>query len=274
MIEPSNIPDTAFATLINKVQSTTEGAHLRVPDDWMQGRTVYGGLVAAMALKSMRRHVPRERKVRSLLFSFIGPLSSDPFFIQRQVLRSGKSVTTVEAKVVQNDIICSTAVGSFGADRDSKIQIAPTKRLEMPAPSKALELPYIEGLTPAFTRHFDYRWAIGEFPFSGKGGGEIGGWINFKEETNCLTEEWLIALADAWPTPVLSKLKEPAAASTLTWALEFVHLDRMACSENEWWAYHCIVDSAERGYAHERSAVWDPEGQLAIFSRQTTSVFA
>ena len=268
------MPDTAFATLIDKVQNTVENTHFRVPDDWMQGRTVYGGLIAAMILKSMRGHVPQERKVRSLLFSFVGPLTSEPFFIQTQVLRSGKSVTTIESKVFQKDKICSTAIGSFGIDRDSKIQIAPIKRLEMAAPPKAIELPYIEGLTPAFTRHFDYRWAIGELPFSGKGGQELGGWINFREETNCLTEEWLIALADAWPTPVLSKLKEPAAASTLTWALEFVHIDRMTCSENEWWAYHCIVDSAERGYAHERSTVWDPEGQLALFSQQTTTVFA
>lgn len=268
------MPDTPFATLINRIQNRTEDEPLSVPDDWMQGRTVYGGLVAAMVLKSMRGHVPEERMIRSLLFSFVGPVNANPFIIQTQVLRSGKSVTTVEAKVIQNGNICSSAVGSFGGDRDSKIQIAPIEHIKMIEPTKALELPYIDGMTPSFTRHFDYRWAIGELPFTGKGGKELGGWINFREETDCLSEEWLLALADAWPTPVLSKLKEPAAASTLTWALEFVHLDRDTCSENEWWAYHCVVDSAERGYAHERSTVWDPEGRLALFSQQTTAVFA
>jgi acyl-CoA thioesterase len=269
-----NMPDTAFATLIEKAKKASKNTELFVPDDWMQGRTAYGGLVAAMALKSMRGHVPAERKVRSLIFSFIGPLYSDPFFIQTQLLRSGKSVTTIESRIVQNDKICCTAVGSFGADRDSKIQIEPVERLEMKEPSKGLELPYIEGLTPAFIRHFSYRWIIGELPFTGKGGQELGGWINFREETTCLTEEWLIAMVDAWPTPVLSQLTEPAAASTLTWALGFVHLDRRTCSENEWWSFHCQIDSAERGYTHERSAIWDPDGQLAIYSHQTTTVFA
>ncbi len=268
------MPDTAFATLLDQAQNTAAEKRLCVPDDWMQGRTAYGGLVAAMALNSMRGHVARERKVRSLLFSFVGPLDSEPFSIRTQRLRSGKSVTTIESKIIQNDKICCTAVGSFGGDRDSQIQMEPIGRLEMPDPSRAIELPYIEGLTPAFTRHFNYRWALGEFPFSGKGGQEIGGWISFREGTNCLTEEWLVALADAWPTPVLSKLKEPAAASTMTWNLGFVHLDRNTCSENEWWAYHCVIDSAERGYAHERSVVWDPEGQLALYSYQTTTVFA
>ncbi|WDP88440.1 MAG: thioesterase family protein [Desulfobacter sp.] len=267
------MPDTDFATLMDKVHTRGTREELRVPEEWMQGRTAYGGLVAAMALKSMRVHLPRERKVRSLLFSFVGPVDAAPFFFHTQVLRSGKSVTTIEAKLVQKDQVRCTAVGSFGGDRESKIRMAPVGRPEMPAPSKAIELPYIEGMTPAFTRHFNYRWAMGELPFSGRGGREIGGWINFCEETDCLTEEWLIALADAWPSPVLSKLREPAAASTLTWALEFVHLDRSTCSENQWWAYHCTVDSAEKGYANERSIIWDPEGRPAVFSQQTTAVF-
>ena len=268
------MPDTEFASLLDKAQNANGEKRLRIPDDWMQGRTAYGGLVAAMALKSMRGHVAPERKVRSLIFSFVGPLDSEPFLIQTELLRSGKAVTTIESKLIQDDKICCLAVGSFGGDRDSKIEIKPIERPEMPDPSKALELPYIDGLTPVFTRHFDYRWAVGELPYSGKGGEEIGGWINFREETNCLTEEWLIALADAWPTPVLSKLTEPAAASTLTWALGFVHLGRKTCSENDWWGCHCLIDSAERGYAHERSTVWDPEGQLALCGHQTTVVFA
>ncbi|MBF0200177.1 MAG: thioesterase family protein [Desulfamplus sp.] len=266
--------DTLFSTLMEKIEHPGAENRIHVPDDWMQGRTVYGGLVAALALKSMRPHIPLERKVRTLFVSFIAPLDSKPFHIHTNMLRSGKSVTTVESRVIQNDSICCTVSGSFGADRSSQIQIPPVKRPEMQEPSRAFELPYIDGLTPSFTRHFDYRWAIGEFPFSGKGGGEIGGWINFREETTCLTEEWLVALADAWPTPVLSQLTQPAAASTMTWALGFVHLNRLACSENQWWAYHCVIDSAERGYAHERSTIWDPEGHLALYSFQTNTVFA
>jgi acyl-CoA thioesterase len=269
-----NMSDTLFATLIEKMKNTGENPRIHVPDDWMQGRTVYGGLVAALALQSMRAHVPEERKVRTLFVSFIGPLDAQPFHIQTRQLRSGKSVTTIESRVIQNDTICCTTVGSFGADRDSRIRIPPITRPEMPDTSSAFELPFIEGLTPTFTRHFDYRWAMGDFPFSGKGGQEIGGWINFREQTDCFTEEWLVALADAWPTPVLSQLTEPAAASTMTWSLGFVHLDRVACSQNDWWTYHCVVDSAERGYVHERSTIWDPEGYLAVYSHQTNTVFA
>ncbi|MEX1300882.1 MAG: thioesterase family protein [Desulfotignum sp.] len=268
------MPDTPFATLMEKIKSPEKKRRIHVPDDWMQGRTVYGGLVAALALKSMRAHISPERKIRSLFISFIGPLDAEPFHIQTRQLRSGKSVATVESKIIQNDITCCTALGCFGADRDSNIRIPPVNPPNMPDPSRAFELPYIDGLTPAFTRHFVYRWTMGEFPFSGKGGQEIGGWIHFREQTDCFTEEWLVALADAWPTPVLSQLTKPAAASTMTWSLGFIHLDRAICSENDWWTYHCTVDSAERGYVHEHSTLWDPGGHLAVFSFQTNTVFA
>ena len=266
--------NTSFAAMLERIADQSEAKALQLPPDWMQGRAGYGGLVGALALKSMRSQVRPARKVRSLLIAFVGPVGPGDFSIETRVLREGKSVSQVEAQVVQAGQVCCTVLGSFGEDRTSVIRIAPPARPEMPPPEEALELPYIEGLTPAFTRHFAYRWALGELPFTGQGGAAFGGWIQFREATNCLSEEWLVALADAWPSPVLSMLTAPAPASTVTWELGFVHLDRDTCSENDWWGFHCTADSAENGYVHERGAIWDPEGRLAAYSRQTASVFA
>ena len=268
------MPDTSFSTILATIGDASEPTGLKLPEDWMQGRAGYGGLLGALALKAMRSHVPLARKVRSLLISFVGPVGPEAFSIHTHVLRSGKAVTHVEAKLVQKETVRCVVLGSFGGDRESAIRIVPAPRPEMVEPANAIELPYIDGLTPVFTRHFAYRWALGELPFSGKGGREIGGWIQFREPTDCLTEEWLVALADAWPTPVLAMLKAPAPASTVTWEMGFVHLDRQTCTENDWWGYHSTVDSAENGYVHERGAIWDPEGRLAVFSRQTATVFA
>jgi acyl-CoA thioesterase len=268
------MPDTDFAALLDQAENLTEETLLNVPEDWMQGRAGYGGLVGALALKAMRARVPVERKVRSLLLAFVGPVGPGPFSIQTRTLRTGKSVTTAEARVIQEGAVCCTAVGSFGGDRASVVQLAPGEHPAMPGPDEAFELPYIEGMTPAFTRHFTYRWALGDLPFSGQGGRELGGWIQFRENTDCLSEEWLVALADAWPVPVLALLTEPAPISTLTWELGFVHLDRDTCTVNDWWSFHTTVESAERGYVHEQGAIWDPEGRLAAYSRQTSTVFA
>jgi acyl-CoA thioesterase len=266
--------DTPFSAILDRIQGPKEVITLDLPQDWMQGRAGFGGMVGALALKSMRGHVPVDRKVRSLMVSFIGPVGPGDFSISTSVLRSGKAVTHTEARVVQQGSVRCLALGSFGGDRTSIIHFPPPARPDMPGPEEAVELPYIDGLTPAFTRHLVYRWALGDMPFSGNGGGEIGGWFRFREAADCLSEEWLVALADAWPTPVLSMLTTPAAASSLSWEMGFVHMDRRACSLDDWWSYHCVVDSAENGYIHERGAIWDPEGRLAAFSRQTATVFA
>ena len=208
--------DTSFATLLEHADRQTEAIRLHLPDDWMQGRAGYGGLLGALALKSMRASVPAERKVRSLLVAFVGPVGRGAFSLQAKVLRTGKSVSQVEAEVVQAGAVCCTVLGSFGGDRESAIHIAPADCPEMTAPESAMELPYIDGLTPAFTRHYHYRWALGDLPFSGKGGREIGGWIQFREPVDCLTEEWLVALADAWPTPVLSRLTAPRRVTCMS----------------------------------------------------------
>ena len=264
--------DTLFSTMLENANCSETGTVQTLPKDWLQGRAGYGGLMGALALKAMRCHVPPMRKVRSLLISFVGPVAVGDFSIHAKILREGKSITQVEAKLIQAGQICCTALGSFGEDRESVIRIKAPSRPKMTLPEKAMELPYIEGITPAFTRHFVYRWALGELPFSGKESREIGGWIRFRESTDCLSEEWLVALADAWPTPVLGTLSAPAPVSTITWELEFVNLKKVVCSNNDWWSYHCAADSAENGYVQERGAIWDTDGQLTAYSRQAVSI--
>ena len=42
-------------------------------------------------------------------------------------------------------------------------------------------LPYIPGMVPVFTKHLDFRWALGAIPFSGASEAVIGGWCKFLE---------------------------------------------------------------------------------------------
>ncbi len=111
------MPDTLLSTILETISSASETASLQLPEDWMQGRAGYGGLAVALALRSMRGHVPAERKVRSLLTSFVGPVGPGDFSIHTRVLRSGKAVTQVEARLVQQkDVRCLAHTGAIHAD--------------------------------------------------------------------------------------------------------------------------------------------------------------
>ena len=45
------------------------------PENWSQGRTAYGGLLAAAGMAALREQVPLEKKARSFFVQFLGPLA-------------------------------------------------------------------------------------------------------------------------------------------------------------------------------------------------------
>ncbi|MDK9559441.1 thioesterase family protein [Marinobacter sp. M216] len=84
-------------------------------------------------------------------------------------------------------------------------------------------LPYIPNTTPEFTRHIEMRWSFGHMPFSGKGGREMGGWMQFCESPETFSDAHIVALVNTWPTAVLPHLSGPVPASSLSWALDIIH---------------------------------------------------
>ena len=123
-----------------------------------------------------------------------------------------------------------------------------------------------------FTQHIEMRWAFGNLPFSGKGGREMGGWMQFREAPEVFTDAHIVALVDAWPPAVLPHLKDRAPASSLSWALEIVH-PRPVINPGDWLLYRATIDQAGAGYGHTHAGIWTASGELVALSRQTVTVF-
>ena len=71
----------------------------------------------------------------------------------------------IEKWYVQDGQVVTIVQGSFGAGRDSVVQVSGLA----PVPMKSLaesspELPFIKGVTPEFIRHLAMRWGIGGLP--------------------------------------------------------------------------------------------------------------
>ena len=64
---------TTFSTLLSRIDARDGVAVLDVPDDWLQGRTLFGGLQAVIGLAAMRSLVA-EPPLRSLQVTFLGPV--------------------------------------------------------------------------------------------------------------------------------------------------------------------------------------------------------
>lgn len=250
------------------------GGDVLLPEDWGQGRATFGGLLGALANQAMRACLTDDRPLRSLNVAFVGPAAPGATVqIRAEVLRQGKSVTQVESRIVQNGETVLVALGSYGHGRDSSVQVPGREAPTAPAPEKAPELPWIEGVTPAFTRHIAMHFGLGGFPFTGSKSREMGGWMRFREAPAQMSESHLIALADAWPPAVLPQLKKPAPASSLSWTLQIVE-PAPQLAPDDWLLYQASIDQARAGYGQTHAGIWTREGQLLALSHQTVTVFA
>lgn len=260
-------------TFDDLLSSVHQSGEILIPASWGQGRATFGGLVAALAFEVMASKVEPGRAMRALQVSFVGPVEPDvPAVFEAELLREGKAVSQVQGRIVQNGEPRLVCLASFGGDRESAVQVAPAPAPDAVPVGECQELPYIPGVTPEFTQHIEMRWAFGHMPFSGKGGREMGGWMQFREASLEFTDAHIVALVDAWPPALLPHLKGPAPASSLSWALEVVH-PRPDIKPGEWLLYRATIDQAGAGYGHTHAGIWTERGELVALSRQTVTVF-
>lgn len=244
----------------------------RAVADWSQGRATFGGLVAAIALRQMERIVDPERSPRSLTVHFIKPLSRGEGICRTEVLRTGKAVTLVASRIEQGPELCCVAHGAFASARESIVQVSPRQPPPLPAPETISELPYIEGIMPAFLQHVRTRWGYGNPPFSGQAISSIGGYCELVGEPEWADACAMVTLLDAWPTPAFIPFNSLAMASTIHWTIDFIAEmgTRKYCGPFQ---YEAMVEAASGGHAHVSAWLWDAQGQTLMRSAQLQAVY-
>lgn len=263
----------ALEEILQGVRMEGDRGVAEIPEGWAQGRATFGGLQVALALRAMRTRVEENRLPRSLLTTFVGPVGAGEVELTVETLRQGRSATLLRADLLQEGTVRCSVHGAFGAERESTVAVEGTPPPEVAGPEDDLwELPYLAGVTPEFTRRFQYRFAIGSGPYSGVESREMGGWCRFRDTSEPVTEEHVLSLVDAWPAPILPMMKEPAPASSVTWVLDFIQPMPEALS-SDWWLFRSEVDHAGHGYGQFDAALWSPEGRLVALARQTFVVF-
>ena len=65
----------------------------RFSENWSQGRSAFGGLSAAFAVTAMRKKLAQPQTIRSLMTSFIAPVTPGEVKVEANILRQGKNVT-------------------------------------------------------------------------------------------------------------------------------------------------------------------------------------
>lgn len=243
-----------------------------IPSDWMQGRSAFGGLQAALLLRAMRRLIGDvSTPLRILQVNFIAPVPADkPIGCTVQILRRGRNTHQVEGRLRDGQSTLCFAIGVFGAPRPSLATFRPRQRPVVQKEDGTERYPWSE--TAEFFQHFSIRWLEGALPFSGAARAESIVMLAHRDPAST-TEAHIVALADAVPLAALSLLKEPAARSSLAWTLEFFGVSIEGMPRTEWRMDSALL-AASDGYAQQSALLWTPNGQPAALSRQTGVVFA
>src|ERR1700753_3113663 len=109
---------TPFSDLSRAVQPTDDHYRAHIPEDWLQGRTTFGGMTAALCVAAAERLVPDLPPLRSAQFTFIGPVGGD-VTIHPRLMRRGRSSAFVAVELRINGEPGTHSLLSFGAARDS-----------------------------------------------------------------------------------------------------------------------------------------------------------
>jgi acyl-CoA thioesterase len=239
-----------------------------VGDDWMQGRSVFGGLQAAVALAAMRSVVP-DVALRTFQMTFVAPVGADALRAQARVLRTGKSATHVEARLETGGETLALAVGVFGTGRPSIVR----QDLPTPAPLRATaKLPFVPGIVPNFIQHFDVGLLDGGLPFSNSRVDHTYYELGLRD-TGPVSEAHLLAIADFVPPVALSWMPAVVPGSSLTWMLEMLD-DDFAAQPLQGWRADATMSAARDGYTSQTTTIYAPDGRAIALSRQSMVVFA
>ncbi|HSW14176.1 MAG TPA: thioesterase family protein [Solimonas sp.] len=260
-----------FSEILRGMRGDGGAWQASVGDEWLQGRTVFGGLQAALAIQAMRGLVPASIPLRSLQTTFIAPVPAGDVRVEARVLRTGKSASHVEARLYDGEQVACTVLGIFGSARESQLSIAPAYPEVRRSFEEGRELPFIPGATPVFTKHVRMRWVQGSFPFMGAEKPRTQIYVSLRDEPG-IDEPLIAGLADIIPSPGLSLLKLPVPASSLTWTLELL-TDRFDAAAEAPWLVDAEVTAASAGYMNQTATLWSPERRAVALSRQTVVVF-
>jgi len=262
--------DTSFTGILTGLTGAKGRYRAEITPDWGQGRAGFGGIVAALGLKALRREIGEAPPLRSLNIAFIGPAMGE-LEIDVRPLRLGRTAAFLDATLLTRGTVAATVTGCFGPDRPSSLHHPVPRRTDLPPPEEAEALVPVEGVTPTFIQNFEIRGASPDDIFAGGTRGEISWWVRHKDPTAWGGEGGLVSALDVLPPAAANLLSTPCPVSSLSWMVDFPTSD--LSTDDGWWFLSSSVDYATSGFSGQSMAAWSRDGRLAALHRQSVGIF-
>ncbi len=252
--------------IIDALEPVGGGWKGTIPDTWLQGRTSYGGLSAALALHVAQLVEPDLPPLRSALVAFIGPLSGE-ITIRASKLRRGRNAAFLQADVESEAGLGLRATFVFMSAVESQVDYQVGSPPDFPRPGPD-DTTYKGANSTFFIQNFellDRRDAT-------VGPTEWLRWVRLQERDGLDPMVELVAIADCLPPAALKLVGGPAPCSSMTWQLNI--LGPQPQTTDGWWLLRTSADFAKGGSSSQEMMIWNADGQPIAEQMQSVAIFA
>jgi len=262
---------TTYTELLAGLQRNSDHSiNAHIPESWMQGRTTYGGLTAALSLQGAMELVD-DIPIRSAQVAFVGPVGGD-ITIKPTLLRRGKNTAFVSVDITAESGVTAQSIFAFGKAKESALHFDDMPMPAAPTPEELSPFFDRDRPRPGFTQNFDMMIASGGRPISGSNEKSIGLWMRHLDPKTRQDATAVLAIGDAPPPAVMSMFTQPLRISSMTWMAEFM-TDTIVTDPEGWFFAQHTAQLAKDGYSSQSMRLWNRQGEPVLVGRQTIAVF-
>ncbi len=256
--------DTAVSALGDGVYSG------RIDRGWWVFAGPNGGYVGAILLRALEAAVgDPSRAARSLTIHYTARPEEGRVEVHTRVERAGRSLTTVSARMLQDERLVALALAAFSKSREG-LEFQHGEMPEVIPPEEASPLAPPSATSVSIRERFDSRFAYGAQIGSQSDRAETGGWIRLAEPRR-VDASLVVAFADGWPPSLFSHLARGPTRGVPSVDLT-VHfrctLPLASAKPDDFTLVTFRTRVVREGFFEEDGELWSRDGRLLAHSRQ------
>jgi acyl-CoA thioesterase len=228
-----------------------------------------GGYIAALMLRALAGAVADpDRAPRSLTLHYLRPpVPGRPAQIHVAVEREGRTLTSLSARMVQDDRVMVLALAAFAADFPAAVDYARPAPDVGPPPARLHTVPAGPNI-PEIAQRAAMAPVFGSGALSAGDEAVVGGWLRLAEPR--VADAAAVAFyADAWLPAPFALLDVPVPAPTIDLTIHFrARLPHPGMTPETPVLARFTSTTSRDGFFEEDGAIWAPDGTLLAQSRQ------
>ena len=258
---PMNLPE-----LLAQFAPSAEAHRLHIPNNWLQGRTAYGGISSVLAYQAATLAATDLPPLQSAQISFVGPLSG-AVEIRASVLRRGRNTAFIESKIIGEGGVGLACNFIFMTPRDSHLDFHALPKPDFPPIPRDDDVR--NGPPEFFTQNMHYpdkRLTLGQ------GTPKLASWHRLIDRDGVDAVAELLCIGDALPPSAMGLMTEKGMVSSMNWQVNL--LSAAPTTKDGWWYLESETHEAAKGASSQYMTVWNSEGDAVMTGMQSVAIFA